>query len=90
MLEALAAGKAIVATPLALGGLEVEDGEQVLVAETEGEFSAALVGLLQDEARRVALARAARRWAEANLDLEQRVRAYERLWEQVLARRGRG
>ena len=62
----------------------------MLIAETESEFSAALVELLQDEKRRVAIATSARRWAEANLDLEQRVLAYERLWERVLAeRRGR-
>ena len=33
MLEALSAGKAIVATPLALEGLDVHDGEHVIVAE---------------------------------------------------------
>lgn len=87
VLEALAAGKAVVATPVAAEGLEVQDGEHVVIAETESEFSAALVELLQDEKRRVAIATSARRWAEANLDLEQRVLAYERLWERVLAER---
>ena len=63
VLEALAAGKASRRDPVALGGLEVEDGEHVLIAETEAEFSAALVELLQDETRRVAIATGARRWA---------------------------
>ena len=84
VLEALSAGKAVVATPLAVDGLGVQDGEQVVIAETESQFSGALIELLQDRERRVSLAGAARRWAEANLDLDQRVRAYEALYEEIL------
>jgi glycosyltransferase involved in cell wall biosynthesis len=84
VLEALSAGKAVVATPLAVDGLGVQDGEQVMIAETESQFSGALIELLRDRERRVSLAGAARRWAEANLDLDQRVRAYEALYEEIL------
>ncbi len=84
VLEALAAGKALVATPLAVEGLEVQDGEQVLIAETETQFAAALVELLENVGRRVSIAHAARAWAEANLDLDERVRAYEALYAEIL------
>jgi glycosyltransferase involved in cell wall biosynthesis len=83
ILEALAYGKAIVATPLALEGLDVRDGEQVLIAETDEEFADAIVGLLENVDRRRALARSARRWAEKHLDADQQVEAYEALYSSI-------
>jgi glycosyltransferase involved in cell wall biosynthesis len=83
VLEALSAGKAIVATPLALEGLDLEDGRQVVVAETEAEFAVALLELLGDPERRTAIAKAARQWAEQNLDLDSRVLAYEALYSSL-------
>jgi glycosyltransferase involved in cell wall biosynthesis len=84
VLEALASGKAIVATPLALEGLELRQGEHVFVAETGAEFADALVALLMDKDRRTAMAQAARRWAEKNLDLGSRVQAYEALYASLV------
>jgi glycosyltransferase involved in cell wall biosynthesis len=84
VLEAVASGKAIVATPLALEGLELRDGEHVLVAETGTEFADALVELLMNVDRRTAIAEAARRWAEKNLDQESRARAYEALYTSLV------
>jgi glycosyltransferase involved in cell wall biosynthesis len=84
VLEALSGGKAMVATPLALEGLDLEDGRHVVVAETEAEFAAALLELLGDRERRTAIAKAARRWAEENLRLDSRVRAYEELYTSLV------
>jgi glycosyltransferase involved in cell wall biosynthesis len=89
VLEALAAGKAIVATPLALEGLRIRDGEHVLVAETAEDFADALVGLLSDPQRRRRIATAARAWAEQNLDLDALVRAYGELYSSVCRRADR-
>jgi glycosyltransferase involved in cell wall biosynthesis len=83
VLEALAGGKAVVATPLALEGLDVRHGEHVLIAETDVDFADALVDLLADVERRTAIAQAARRWAEQNLDLDSQVRAYEALYSSL-------
>src|SRR5439155_3488247 len=52
VLEALAAGKALVATPRAAEGVEAVDGEHLMVADGEDELVEALVGLLLDRARR--------------------------------------
>jgi polysaccharide biosynthesis protein PslH len=87
VLEALAAGKAIVATPLALEGFELTDGENVVVAESTTEFADALVYLLGDPKRRASIGRAARRWAEQNLDLDAELREYETLYEEIAQRR---
>jgi glycosyltransferase involved in cell wall biosynthesis len=81
ILEAITSGKAVVASPVALEGLPLRDGREVVVAERDGEFVDAIVTLLRDPVRRVALARAARRWAEEHLDLDISVRAYEDLYE---------
>lgn len=89
VLEALAVGKAIVASPLALEGMDVADGEEVLTAETDEEFAAAVVALLQDEQRRLALAAAARSWAERNLGWKPTVDGYEHLYAELLEDRVR-
>jgi polysaccharide biosynthesis protein PslH len=87
ILEGLAAGKAIVATPLALEGLDLRDGEHVRVAETDGEFVDAVVDLLTDADARTRIASAARIWAQRHLDMDAQVRAYEDLYSSLL--RGR-
>jgi polysaccharide biosynthesis protein PslH len=84
VLEALSAGKAIVATPLALEGLDVTSGEQVVVAETATQFADALTVLLSDRKRRTRMAKAARAWAERHLDIAAEVAAYERLYDSLL------
>lgn len=89
VLEALAAGKAVVATPLALAGLDVTDGEQVVIAETAAEFGDAVAGLLSEPERRVVIAEAARAWAERNLDIARPVAAYGRLYDALLDRPAR-
>ena len=80
ILEGLAAGKAIVATPLALEGLALQDGVQVRVAEDNSEFVDAVVDLLTNVERRVTIAKAARQWAERHLGMDAQVRAYEDLY----------
>jgi glycosyltransferase involved in cell wall biosynthesis len=84
VLETLAAGKALVASPRALEGLEVEPGREVLQAESDDEFRAAISELLADEEQRVALGRRARAWAEASLGWEAVADAYEALYRSLL------
>jgi glycosyltransferase involved in cell wall biosynthesis len=84
VLEALAAGKAIVATPLAAAGLAVQHGEHLLLAESDEELAAAIVTLVEDRERRVALAAGARAWAVAHLGWDQPADAYSALYERLL------
>lgn len=83
VLEALAAGKALVATPRAAEGVDAVPGEQLLVAADEAQFADAVAGLLVDLGQRRALAEGARRWAEANLGWDSGVEAFERLYDEV-------
>jgi glycosyltransferase involved in cell wall biosynthesis len=87
VLEPLAAGKALVATPRAAEGVEAEAGRQFLLAEDEDELVDALTRLLQDRDERRALGKNARAWAEQNLGWQQGVEAFERLYDTLIAER---
>jgi polysaccharide biosynthesis protein PslH len=89
VLESLAAGKALVASPRAAEGVEELAGEQLLVAEDADEMVDALASLLLDPARRRRLAESARRWAESNLGWERGVAAFEELYDTLGGIRGR-
>jgi glycosyltransferase involved in cell wall biosynthesis len=84
ILEGLAAGKAIVATPLALEGLSLRDDEQVRVAEDDAGLVDAVVDLLTNVEKRIMIAKAARDWAERHLGMDAQVSAYEDLYASLL------
>lgn len=84
VLEALAAGKALVASPRALEGVDVRAGEHLLVADDDAAFADAVVLLLGEAARRAALGRAARAWAETHLDWGRVAAAYDALYASLL------
>jgi glycosyltransferase involved in cell wall biosynthesis len=93
VMEALAAGKAVVASPRALAGLDgIVDrsgGKQgaALVGHDDAEIAEAVISLLEDRAGRAALAGRARAWAEENLGWDRAVAAYEELYERLIAQR---
>lgn len=84
VLEALAAGKALVATPRAAEGVDALAGEHLLVAAGEDEMVEALVGLLLDRAHRRRLGESARRWAESSLGWDDGVVAFEQVYNTVI------
>jgi glycosyltransferase involved in cell wall biosynthesis len=88
VLEALAAGKAVVASPLAVEGLDVTDGKEVLLAGDDDAFVSEVLTLLADTELRRAQACRARAWAVANLGWDASIRAYQELYESLLERRG--
>jgi sugar transferase (PEP-CTERM/EpsH1 system associated) len=66
VLEALAMGKAVVASPQALEGLRAEPGVHVLAASTPQEWAEAVARLLGDEPLRRQLGAAGRRYVEGH------------------------
>jgi glycosyltransferase involved in cell wall biosynthesis len=84
-LDALVSGKALVASSLALEGLDVRAGEQVLAADDDADFAEAVVALLDDEHRRAALGRSARAWAETHVEWRSVAAAYDALYASVVA-----
>ena len=80
VIEALAAGKAVVGTPLAFEGLNVQDGRDAIVATDDGAFADAVVQLLADPGRRRQLGTAAHAWAERLPTADEIEDAYESLY----------
>lgn len=83
-LEALAAGKAVVASARAVEGLDVVDGQHLILAESDEEFVAAIKELLHNPEKRKALGAQARDWASANLSWEKSAAEYEKLYRCLL------
>jgi glycosyltransferase involved in cell wall biosynthesis len=84
VLEALAAGKPVVASRLAVEGLGVVDGEQLLTAETDDEFAERISLLLGDDELRAQLGAHARAWAERNLGWSETLDRFEDLYRRLL------
>ncbi len=83
VLEALGAGKALVATPRAAEGVAAIPGEHFVLAAGEDELVDALTGLLEDPARRRQLGENARGWAERELGWSRSLAAFERLYDDL-------
>lgn len=68
LLEAMAMGKAVVATRLGAEGFPVENGLQLMLADTPATFTAAVLALLRSPKRRQELGQAGRRFVEEHYD----------------------
>lgn len=84
VLEALAHGKAVVASSRAVEGLDLVDGEHVILAEADNEFSRAIIDLLRHPHKQEKLATRARVWARENISWEKTVLEYEDLYQRLL------
>lgn len=86
VLEALGAGKAVVATRLAAEGIDAPP-EAILLADSAAEFAGRISLLLGDEERRRALAESAYAWACRHLRAEATAEQFDRLYTELLAGR---
>ena len=86
VLEALAMGIPVVATPLSVDGIAVRDGESALVADIDG-IADKTIELLGDQALRDRLAQGGRALVEAQYSWEKTASSYERLYEEVCCAR---
>lgn len=83
VLEAMAMGRPVVATPLAVEGLTVRSGENALVADTPARFAAAIVRLLTVEEDRTRIGNAGRVLVERDYTWEACAARYERLYQEL-------
>lgn len=80
VLEAMAMGRAIVATPLAVEGLDIEPGRHVAVADGPAAVAATIIDLLRDASARRRMGQAARERVAERYTWEACAAAYERLY----------
>jgi glycosyltransferase involved in cell wall biosynthesis len=85
-LEALAAGKALVTTPLGAAGLDLEPGRHALVAERPEDFAAAVASLLDAPERRAELGAAGRSHAAEHFDWDRIATRYEDVYRGLAER----
>lgn len=83
VLEALAAGRPIVATSRATEGIDVHHGVHVVVADRDGDIAAAVSRLLDDEQERRALGTRAHQWARRELSWRSMAERYEELYDEL-------
>ena len=87
VLEAMAAGTPVVATPVAAAALEPGGDDALLAAESPEAFAAAVISLLQDPGRADRLATSARRFVERSHTWEQSTSRLEALHDAARVRR---
>lgn len=83
VIEAMACGTPLVATPFALGAIAATHERELLVADDTAAFAAQTVRLLRDAALRERLAGAARTLVERRYSWERSVGALEATYERV-------
>lgn len=85
VLEAMSSGVPVVATPYALGGLAVRDGEHLRIGCDAPQLAECVLELLRDVAQRERLARNARQLVEANYGWDTAVAALEQVYIEAIA-----
>jgi glycosyltransferase involved in cell wall biosynthesis len=89
ILEAMALGTPVVATSKGAEGLDMIDGEHLLIADAPDAFAEAVVNVLRDTELRRRLATHARALVEARYDWGPIGQQFVELVEEVTAKRGR-
>jgi len=79
VLEAMATGNAVVATPNASDGIQCHNGEDILIADDEIKFSEEVISLLKNDARREQIGKKAFENISRNYSWEENMNKLENL-----------
>lgn len=85
VLDALAAGVAVVTTPRGNEGIEAVPGRDLLVADGAAQMASAIVGLLRDPERRAALGRAGPAFNREQFSRERFLATLDSVYEHILS-----
>jgi polysaccharide biosynthesis protein PslH len=85
ILEAMALGRPVVSTTVGAEGINVRHGENILLADDDREFAAAILKVMSDDVLRRKLIRNARRLVEEQYDWETIAAAQLRIYDDVMA-----
>lgn len=81
ILEAMASGVPVITTAVGASGLDVKDGQELLIANTPEEFLEAIDTLITDTKLHTAMLFAARRRIEKSYSWDSIAKDLERVWE---------
>lgn len=84
LIEAMAVGKAIIATPIGAEGFPVESGKEIIIAENALEMRTAVLRLLDDPAERKRLGQAARQFSR-DYDFRKVITKFDELYADLMA-----
>jgi polysaccharide biosynthesis protein PslH len=85
ILEAMAAGRCVVSTSIGAEGLGLRGGQDITIADDAAHFACECVSLLNDPARRAALARSARSLVESRYGWDATACSLEEAWRLALS-----
>ena len=84
ILEAMAAGRCVISTTVGAEGLQVRDGEHLVIADDPAVFANRAISLLRDSARRQRIAQAGRALVESRYGWDSIVPRMEDAWNRAL------
>ena len=88
ILDAWAAGKAVVSTSRAAEGIQTTDGVDIIIADSAADFAKEVIGLLKDKAKREAMGKAALRKLEECYSPGRIIENLERIYRKALEQKG--
>lgn len=86
ILESMALGRPVVSTRLGAEGLDVSDGDDIVLADSAAAMADAIGGLVRDAERRRAIARSARALVERSYDWDDIAERQLGIFEELAAR----
>lgn len=84
ILEAWAMGKATIATPMSVAGIDAVDGRNIILAEQPAQFVRAIIDLYQNPTYREQLARSARQDVATKYDWKSKAIELEKIFETII------
>ena len=84
ILDALAAGVPTVTTHYGNEGIRAQEGEEILVADTPGDFAAVVTNLLRDESARHAIGEAGQRFVKVHFSEKAFTETLDSMYREVL------
>jgi glycosyltransferase involved in cell wall biosynthesis len=85
ILDAWSWGLPVVSTTIGAEGIALREGENILLADSPGEFAQAVVRLLSDERLRAQMRAGGRQWVKARYDWRRVYTAWDQVYERLLA-----
>ena len=90
ILEAWAAGRAVVSTSVAAEGVQIKEGINIVIADSAPDFAKEVIGLLKDKARRKAIGQAGLKKIHDYYNPDRIIENLERIYREALEGKNKG